>query len=407
MIRHAKPTALALAIALGLARPAPALAQWVQLILVARPPGSRVAADRPVYARLGEQVRLFAVFQRGKGRRARYYTDAPALRLRGRKIPGKRLHPWAGLGATSVRWQRVEPQPHHVDTDPPNPGNPAYSNAILFGKRHGKWLGFDTLEYGEDDIPGARTSSLTITRVSPSNARVNVHGGLGTMRYRVLVRLDGEELGSPGSGEITRQGISRHVMRVTFRSGDSLAGHLRGYFNVPNVFGSAGGSGGKHQAARYQGADCADVLIGAARAAGAKLPYTSVAGLQAHTVKLTPRLLLRKDGLFSEDGLARATLKMTGDLRSGDLMLIDYKGFDGSPRGWDHIAMVDQDAGKPGEFDPDDKVLHMGYLYGLTEAPAHTEGPAYVQFRRLKKKYWRQMQRRKRSLQPRAARQAR
>jgi len=294
-----------------------------------------------------------------------------------------------------------------VDTDPPNPGNPAYSNAILFGKKHGSWLGFDTIEYHETDIPGASESALTVSRVRPTNDKVNVHGGLGTMRYRVRARIGAQELGSHGAAEVSRQGISTRVMRVTFRSGDSLAGHLRGYFNVPNVFGSAGGSGKRHQAARYQGADCADVLIGAAREAGARVPYTSVAGLRAHTVKLTPRLLLRRDGLYSEDGLTRQTLRFNEELSSGDLMLIDYKGFDGSPRSWDHIAMIDRDRGKAGVFDPDDPVLHMGYLYGLTEAPAHTEGPAYVQFRRLKKKYRRQMDRRRRYLQRRAARQAR
>ena len=398
---------LALGSCLLLALPASVLAADPEILLVAMADGEDHAADRPVNARLGRPVRLFVVARQGKGRKARYFTDAPALRLRGRKIRVAQVRPWSALGATAVRWLRVEPSPHHVQTDPPNPGNPAYSNAVLFGKRHGSWLGFDILEYGETEIPAARASALAITRVRPSHAKVNVHGGLGTMRYRVVVRLGSRELGSLGAGEITRQGISHRVMRVTFRSGDSLAGYLRGYFNVPNVFGSAGGSGGRHQAARYQGADCADVLIGAARAAGARLPYTSVAGLQAHTVKLTPRLLLRQDGLFSADGEARVTLRFQEEVRSGDLMLIDYKGFDGSPRSWDHIAMIDRDSGKPGEFDPNDPVLHMGYLYGLTEVPAHTEGPAYVQFRRLKKTYWRQMNRRAIYLQRKAARQAR
>ncbi len=377
--------------ALALALPCPALGAPVALTLVGSPQGTP-QHDRAVHARKGEVVSLYIVARVGRGRGATYFTDAPAPRLRGRRLPRGRVRPFAELGAAAVTWSRVEPRPHHVETDPPNPGNPAYSNAVLFGKRHGKWLGYDTLEYVERPIRGAVSSSLTLRKVEPGNAKVNVHGGLGTMRYRASLQVGGETFSTPGMERTSRQGISPRVMRVTFRSDDSLAGHARGYFNVPNVFGSAGGSGRRHQAELYQGADCADVLIGAARAAGARVPYTSVAGLGAHTRAVTGRLLLRKDGLFSEDGETPVALPF-GKLRSGDLMLIDYHGFNGSPRSWDHIAMVDRDAGKPGMFDPDDPVLHMGYLYGLTEAPAHTEGPAYVQFRRFKKRYWRQMKR--------------
>lgn len=383
---------LTLTLLAGLASPSPA-AGAPRLSIVASPAG-KTPADRAVHARLGEAVALYALVKVGRGRRARYYTDAPAVRLRGRKVRARQLLPFARLGATAVSWSRVEPRPHHMETDPPNPGNPAYSNAILFGKRHGSWLGYDTIEYVERDLPGAAGPAITVRKVRPGNPKVNVNGGLGTMRYRVRVTLEGQQLASPGPRETMARGVSSRVMRVTFRSSDSLAGHLRGYFNVPNVFGSGGGSGGSHQAARYQGADCADVLIGAARAAGARVPYTSVSGLGAHTVAVTPKLLLNAKGVFTLDGIARVTLPFGRVLRSGDLMLIDYKGFNGSPRSWDHIAMIDKDTGTPGVFDPQDKVMHMGYLYGLIEAPAHTEGPAYVQFRRFKRKYQRQMKRR-------------
>jgi hypothetical protein len=51
---------------------------------------------------------------------------------------------------------------------------------------------------------------------------------------------------------------------------------------------------------------------------------------------------------------------------------------------WDHVAIVATDAGVVSEFDPQDIVMHMGYLYGLTEAPAESEAPAVVQFLRWK-----------------------
>jgi hypothetical protein len=65
-------------------------------------------------------------------------------------------------------------------------------------------------------------------------------------------------------------------------------------------------------------------------------------------------------------------------------MLIDYVSAEGLPRTWDHVAIVVRDVGTQGEFDPQDWVMHMGYLYGLTEGPASSEAPAVVQFLRWK-----------------------
>jgi hypothetical protein len=48
-----------------------------------------------------------------------------------------RLRPLARLNVTQITWYRVEPRPHHTFTAPPTKGNPAYSNAVLFGPRHG------------------------------------------------------------------------------------------------------------------------------------------------------------------------------------------------------------------------------------------------------------------------------
>lgn len=346
-----------------------------------------VPRDRAVNARLGQRVHVRAVIRVGRGRRARYHADVPRFRLGGRLIQGKRVRPLSALGALRWRWYRVEPRPHHVKTAPPNKGNPAYSNAVLFGKRHGAWIGYDTIEYAEGLIPGARGPVISPTRTRPTHRRVDVNGGLGTMRYKVSVDLGGETLSTRGMKSIITGGISPRVMRVTFRSGDDLIGHLRGFFNVPNVFGS-GGHGRRHQTDRYQGADCADVIIGAVRQAGYPMPYSSVAGLKRWSRPVTERLLLTKTGVVHahgpRKGRAVAVPFGKGGVRPGDLMLIDYKGFSASPRSWDHIAVVEADRGKRGRFDPEDLVMHMGYLFGLTSEQARGEAPAYVRFYRFR-----------------------
>jgi len=361
------------------------LAAWgagPRLHLVAGPAGS-LLRGRAVNVRLGQPVRICAVLR--KGRRVFADVDGSVV-LRGRRQ--RRLRPTAELGPLRWRWWRVEPRPHHVETDPPNPGNPAYSNAVLFGPRHGAWLGYDKIEYQETEIPGAGESCITVDRTHPSHPKVDVNGGLGTMRYKATLDLGGSTLASPGMESLTRGGISPRVLRVTFRSGDGLTGYLRGYFNVPNVFGSAG-AGRTHQAELYQGADCADVIIGAARELGARMRYTSAQGLARYARPTSARLLMTKEGIFEldDDGKPgkRVRLSFASDVEPGDIMLIDYVGFDGSPRSWDHVAVIDRDKGTvPGELDPQDPVLHMGYLYGLTEEPAATQAPAVIQLLRIK-----------------------
>lgn len=339
------------------------------------------ARTGPIEARADEQVTLYAAVQVGR----RWYTDAPRPRLRGK------VRPLADLKATAITWSQIEPRPHHVETPPPNLGNPAYSNSVLFGPKHGKWLGYDTLEYvshpaqAQPSAPGV----LPIPQIKPTHPKLRSHGGLGTMRYAVRVELpDGEVVTSPGLEAQSRGGIERSVFRLSVRSGDDLLGWLTSYYNVPNVFGSAG-KGRKHQTDLHQGADCADVIVGAARKAGSKMPYVSVAGLRPWTRPLTKRLYLDAEGLkaLTEEGPGEAVVLEHGaDVKRGDLMLIKYARHDWTGRRWDHIAVVGADRGEPGVFDPEDPVWHMGYLYGLIEEPARKQGLMVVQFVRLKKR---------------------
>ena len=108
-------------------------------------------------------------------------------------------------------------------------------------------------------------------------------------------------------------------------------------------------------------------------------------GLRAYAKPVTPVLLLDGTGVFELDHGKKGppvSLAFGTAIRRGDIMLIDYAGFADSPRTWDHVAIVSRDQGTAGVFDPRDLVMHMGYLYGLVEAEAQTEGPARVQFLR-------------------------
>jgi hypothetical protein len=355
----------------------------VEVFLVAGLEGE-VPGDRPVEALRGEPVTLQVVVQEGRGQRTRLFSDAPAFVRRGRRFMGRSVRPLTPLGAR-IAWWRVEPQQHHVKTPPPNAGNLAYSNAVLFGPRHGRWLGFDTLEYHESRIEGASGARLVVSRASPSHPKLQRHGGLGTLRYKATVDWKGATYASPGAEATSAQGIRAEVLRVSFREADDFIGFLTSYYNVPNVFGSAG-PGPWHQTEQFQGADCADVLVGAARRAGARMAYTSVEGLRHEARVVTPKLLMDARGITFAEGPRRgqlAVLRHGRDVQRGDLMLIDYVGWDGSSRTWDHVAALSGDAGQTGVFDAQDPVMHMGYLYGLVEVPAGVDGAAIVQFLRF------------------------
>ncbi len=341
--------------------------------------GAPARLEGSLEARLGEQVTLYAAVRRGRV----WYTDAP--RVRG--VARSRVRPLADLQPASVQWLLVEPRMHHVETRPPNFPNPAYSNSVLFGRDHGRWLGYDTLEYSEQPIPHVGTS-LVVTRANPSHPGLRVNGGLGTMRYKVRITVPDEVLESAGAERVGRGGISPRVPRVSFRSGDDLVGYLTSYFNVPNVFGSAG-RGRAHQTDRHQGADCADVIIGAARKAGAPIPYTSVAGLHRFTRDLTGTLRVTPEGLRDEDG--EAVLLTFGEgARRGDLVLIKY-GVDFTGRRWDHVAVLTEDRGQPGVFDPSDQVMHMGFLSGLVREPLAAQNPAIIRLVRFDRRYARRL----------------
>jgi hypothetical protein len=266
---------------------------------------------------------------------------------------------------------------------------------VLGGPRHGTWLGFDTLEYTEQALPGETGPSLAIARVKPAHPRVDVHGGLGVMRYRFEATWTGGQARAPGREATNRGGLSDRVLRVSFRSGDDLVGWLGSYFNVPYVFGSAG-YGATHQTEAYQGTDCADVIVGAARRAGARMAYTNVSGLFQLARPVTGRLRLERSGLTHADGARQGqavALRFGANVQPGDLMVIDFLGAGGLPRGWVHVAVIARDAGQAGRFDPQDRVLHMGFEWGLEDAAAGDLGPSEIQILRWRPAYQAAMKR--------------
>ncbi|MFT5434309.1 MAG: hypothetical protein ACI9OJ_005022 [Myxococcota bacterium] len=266
------------------------------------------------------------------------------------------------------------------------------------GPKHGKWLGFDQLEYEETAVRNEAGGSIIVTRVKQTGQRLKWARGAGTIRFKSTVTIDGVTHAADGAESVGHGGITADVMRVSFRRKDGFAGHLTSDFNVPNVFGSAG-HGPTHQTDRFQGTDCADVIIGAARRAGAKINYTHAAGLVRHANAVTGLLKVDSNGVQHIDGPItgrQARLKPGVDIKEGDLVLIDYSNFSGSRRKWDHVAVFLRDAkkaGTPSVLDPADRIMHIGFKTGLRDEPLSGQGPVTIQVLRFKRSVARQFRR--------------
>jgi hypothetical protein len=290
----------------------------VSRVRIATRVGDAPATDRPAYARADEPVTLFAVLEAA----GVVYSDAPSLVLGGKRVTPT---PLAQAPAVSLAWQRVEPASANYSN-----GDPSTFH-------------FHAIEYRTTAI--ARSDNLSSLRadVRPT-LTPDYGGGVGTMRYRLVVRQDDREVASPGP-EARRGkgsgGLTDAVTRVSVRTDDSYLGYLTEMFGQPYIWGSAGTSTKTHQSERLEGSDCADFIVYGARRMGADIPYMWTGELPTVTRKLG-------GGTRSADGVYRdAKGKPVAYTVAGDLVLF--------PR---HVGVLVEDRGQLGILDDQDLMMH-------------------------------------------------
>lgn len=286
-----------------------------------------------------------------------------------------------------ISWQRIEPRMAHLNTPAPNPGLRVYANAVIFGPRHGKWLGYDRLEFIESPIPQAAGPSLTLRDARPANfvaPRPADHEGLGVMRLAASVRLGAATWKTAGIEDAAVAQIPPRVFRYSFRAGDGFIGWLTAFYNVPYLFGSAG-DGARNQADLFIGADCADVLVAALRRAGLpRMHYTNVGGVMDQLTRLKHEAVVRP--CPPEQPACASTsdppLRFGTDVRPGDILAVDYLGAGELPRALDHIVVLVSDSGPQGVPDgvlgPHDLVFDSGDERALKLAPLSDQGAVRV-----------------------------
>ncbi len=338
-------------------------------------------SDAATEARADQPAELAVVVVGRRGRQPVVLAPEGVERVR----LGGALRQAERLEGARVQWSTVEPHGFRARPAANGATSNFYSNVSLEPKTFGAWLGFDRIEYFERVVAAWGAPATIPAAVTSGEPNAQQVPGLGTVRYKVEVELDGARLATPGAEATDTFGVLPSVHRVSIRRGDDFLGHLSAYLLVPEVFGSAGG-GRNHQTERFTGADCADVMVGAARRMGRALAYTNVAGLTAYAGVIA--------GLTEIDEHGAPARPITG-VREGDLIRIDYGGAlrGHTPRSFDHVAALWEDRSDPagperggpdGRLDGFDLVIHMGHPRLVIE-PLTKQSPATIDVLRWKK----------------------
>lgn len=257
----------------------------------------RAAPAGWVYARVGQKVQLKAVV--------------------------------TGAKPKDVRWFKLEPKTTSIDNTQPS-------------------FHFAPIEYVENEVEACRgkleCAADSAPQVLPAVPEVN---GAGTLAWQVRVTPEkGAELKTPGLEAVRRGGLTRAVMRVTFRKDDSYLGYLSELVNTPYIFGSAGPNG-DNQTDNLVGADCADFAVYGRRRMGIATEFTNTydfdrtAPLSATAVSIDPSGVVK-----GSDG---ANLALPSKARPGDVLHFPNSR---------HVAVLYEDREPFGVLDANDLMFH-------------------------------------------------
>lgn len=330
-----------------LAQPCPAQEQALiptAVHVVAASPAAKKAGGGIQRAKLGEAIFLYAAVQGEVDGKNVVITAAPALALDGKAVSARRIVRPDTQKNIQLRWFKVEPT-----------GN-SYNNTT--GGFH-----WDPIEYREHPLGDWDATWRIPADVHPV-AYPDTHGGLGTMAFKVAVKIGDKTYASPGKESIYRGGLSDEVIRVAFRRDDTFTGYLTELFNTPYIWGSAGYPPIMHQAERLIGSDCADFVVYGARRTGKNTPYRASwhLPLVADTVARGEKIDSKGRYLTKE---GKPIIVGKDEVHIGDLLL-----FSG------HVGALIEDREPAGVLDTNDVMIHTFWAPPTEEPISKT---AYAQ----------------------------
>lgn len=154
---------------------------WVAIEVVDRGGAYRgVAEVAPADLEVGTTFRLHAVLEaRGRGDRAIYYTEAPALRIAGEDVPASSLRSWDRPRPVRIRWFTLEGRRPYIELDPESGIKGFEFQAFLRSDWPVSW-----------SIPGEIDAAHDNHLETGSALEEQI---FGTQRYHVRIELYGKE----------------------------------------------------------------------------------------------------------------------------------------------------------------------------------------------------------------------
>lgn len=255
----------------------------------------------------------------------------------------------AGGTPSGFTWFKLEPTVASVDNTQPS-------------------FHFVSIPYQATELERCRDQPRCEADVTPTKLPAT-RPGLGTMAFQVKATLPGgRQLATPGLEAQVSGGLSRQVMRVTFRQGDSYLGYLTELFNTPYIFGSAG-EGAKNQSDLLIGSDCADLAIYGRRRMGLRAEYASSFSIDRQAPQVAAAVAQSDAGVALDVQGRPITAARPGDLLH----------FPGSR----HVAVLYEDREPKGVLDANDLMLHTCWAPPTIE-PVGTSSCASLPWRILR-----------------------
>ena len=320
-----------------------------------------------------KDITLFPVIEIEINNNKQYITEANNLVIDNKKIDSKIIKRWdKSFGDIKIQWSKVEPL------------SKSYSNISP------EWH-WDKVDYQETPLdwnPWENTADVSPTlmpQVKIGNKSV------GTMRFKLEVQYNGKKFSTPGKEAIAKNkygpigGIEDIVHRISIKGKTSspILDCAFAMCNSPYIWGSASPSGDKYdnQAIRFIGADCADLIVGAANLSGKKVPFGGSIHLHPknnsnkYTKTLFSNIQLSKNGIYHSNGKP-IPFGLKG-VQPGDI--IHYSS---------HVGLLVTDTQCDGIFglykippnrflDKDDLILHTLFYPPITEKISEAYGSEF------------------------------
>ncbi len=292
-----------------------------------------IASSKPKYPTIGDKVNLYAIIKAKEDEKTVYFSELQEVTVQGNKISKEKIKKWdkTTYGNIAINWSKVEPTQRILSN--------------TFPVWH--WA---KVKYSETPI---RSTGWSI-RADLNPTYLTPQKGLGTMRFKIDVKYGRHKLSTPGKKSYGKTGIKDDVHRISMRGNTGIPIIDWGYsfMNQPYIWGSASPTrkDKDHQSEKHIGADCADLVVAAARKAGHKISYGGSHNISPNDVRKDTIFISRRpkshtDGIYRKN---KKQIKIGKDnVRLGDIVL--WKG---------HVGILSKDRPPVGYLSSNDLVLH-------------------------------------------------